>query len=68
MQCPSASKSDAGGYHDFGKFISYVANFPFIANITEMRIDAQTIAISDKDVDVADINFDDFVFDSLLVA
>ncbi len=44
-----------GGYHDFGKFISYVANFPFIANITEMQIDAQTIAISDKDVDAEDL-------------
>jgi type IV pilus assembly protein PilO len=44
-----------GAYHDFGKFISYVANFPFIANITDMQIDAQTIAISDKDVDAEEL-------------
>lgn len=35
-----------GTYHDFGKFISYVANFPFIANISGMRIVAQDVAIS----------------------
>lgn len=28
-----------GGYHEFGKFISYVANFPFIANISEMKLE-----------------------------
>lgn len=27
-----------GGYHEFGKFMSYVANFPFIANISNMDI------------------------------
>lgn len=27
-----------GTYHDYGKFISYVANFPFIANISEVTI------------------------------
>lgn len=27
-----------GTYHDYGKFISYVANFPFIANISEVEI------------------------------
>ncbi len=35
-----------GTYHDFGKFTSYVANFPFIANIDDMKIVAQNIAIS----------------------
>lgn len=30
-----------GTYHDFGKFVSYVANFPFIANISEMDIRAE---------------------------
>lgn len=33
-----------GTYHDFGKFVSYVANFPFIANIGEVQIET----ISDK--------------------
>ncbi|UCC45466.1 MAG: type 4a pilus biogenesis protein PilO [Candidatus Zixiibacteriota bacterium] len=27
-----------GTYHDFGKFISYVANFPFIANVDNFEI------------------------------
>lgn len=27
-----------GTYHDFGQFISYVANFPFITNVSEMDI------------------------------
>jgi type IV pilus assembly protein PilO len=27
-----------GGYHDFGKFISYIANFPFIVNVSNMEI------------------------------
>lgn len=29
-----------GTYHDFGKFISYVANFPFIANISDVEMAA----------------------------
>jgi type IV pilus assembly protein PilO len=35
-----------GTYHDFGQFVSYVANFPFIANISDMNIKAQNVAIS----------------------
>ncbi len=35
-----------GRYHDFGKFISYVANFPFIANVSDMELTAQKLAIS----------------------
>jgi len=35
-----------GTYHDFGSFIGYVANFPFIANISGMDIKAQKIVIS----------------------
>jgi len=27
-----------GGYHEFGKFISYIANFPFIVNVSDMQI------------------------------
>lgn len=28
-----------GGYHEFGKFISYIANFPFIVNVSNMRLE-----------------------------
>ena len=35
-----------GTYHDFGSFVGYVANFPFIANISSMDIKAQNVAIS----------------------
>ena len=35
-----------GTYHDFGKFLSYVANFPFIANISEVNITALQLAVS----------------------
>jgi len=35
-----------GTYHDFGTFISYVANFPFIANVSNVEIDAINISIS----------------------
>jgi len=31
----------AGTYHDFGRFVSYVANFPFIANVTDVQISAE---------------------------
>ncbi|MCD6248861.1 MAG: type 4a pilus biogenesis protein PilO [candidate division Zixibacteria bacterium] len=32
-----------GTYHDFGKFVSYVANFPFIANISDMEVYAENV-------------------------
>lgn len=32
-----------GTYHDFGKFVSYVANFPFIANISDMEVAAENV-------------------------
>ncbi len=35
-----------GTYHDFGRFISYVANFPFITNVSDVEITAQKLAIS----------------------
>jgi len=38
-----------GTYHDFGKFVSYVANFPFIANLTNMELVSQKLAISEND-------------------
>ena len=36
----------AGGYHDFASFMSYVANFPFIANVSDVKITAKNVAIS----------------------
>ncbi len=33
-----------GGFHDFGKFLGYVANFPFIANISDIIIKANEVA------------------------
>ena len=38
----------SGTYHDFGSFISYVANFPFITNVSDVLISAQNIAISNS--------------------
>ena len=35
-----------GTYHDMGKFIGYVANFPFIVNVTDMQLTATEVAIS----------------------
>jgi type IV pilus assembly protein PilO len=35
-----------GGYHDVATFMSYVANFPFIANVGDMRLTAVNVAIS----------------------
>ncbi|MFZ5981741.1 MAG: type 4a pilus biogenesis protein PilO [Candidatus Zixiibacteriota bacterium] len=35
-----------GTYHDFGTFVSYIANFPFIANISRMEIKAQEVAVA----------------------
>ena len=40
-----------GTYHDFGHFVSYVANFPFIANLSDMEIKAQNVAIADEPAD-----------------
>ncbi|MEW6412141.1 MAG: type 4a pilus biogenesis protein PilO [Candidatus Zixiibacteriota bacterium] len=46
-----------GTYHDFGTFISYVANFPFIANISGIKINAVDISISkDKAKDKGGLN------------
>lgn len=30
----------SGGFHNFGRFISYVANFPFITNVMNMKIES----------------------------
>jgi len=32
-----------GTYHDFGKFTSYIANFPFIANVSQVEIQAENV-------------------------
>lgn len=34
-----------GTYHDFGRFIGYVANFPFIANISDMELTSLNVAV-----------------------
>lgn len=36
----------SGGFHDFGKFFSYISNFPFIANVSRVEITAKNLAIS----------------------
>ncbi len=41
----------SGTYHDFGTFISYVANFPFITNVSDVKITAQNVAISKSAAD-----------------
>ena len=38
--------SMTGAYHDIGSFISYVANFPFIANIDNLQLTALQAAVS----------------------
>jgi Tfp pilus assembly protein PilO len=38
-----------GTYHDFGTFISYIANFPFIANVSNMEIKATEVAVAAAD-------------------
>jgi type IV pilus assembly protein PilO len=39
-----------GSYHNLGHFLSYVANFPFIANVSDMQIVSQKVTISESDV------------------
>lgn len=41
----------SGTYHDFGQFMSYVANYPFIANISGVEIEALNVAIGDTRLD-----------------
>jgi type IV pilus assembly protein PilO len=35
-----------GTYHDFGTFLSYIANFPFIANVSQVELRAKNLAVS----------------------
>lgn len=39
----------SGQYHDFGKFISYVANFPFITNVSDVELESVAISVSKLD-------------------
>ena len=41
-----------GAYHDFGTFMSYIANFPFIANVSDVELEAVKIAIGQIPADV----------------
>ncbi len=45
-----------GGYHEFGKFISYIANFPFIVNVNNMGIEANILAKTEQERMASDIN------------
>ncbi len=45
-----------GTYHDFGKFVSYVANFPFIANLTDMELISQKLAVAKNEEQPDDSN------------
>jgi len=35
-----------GTYHDFGGFIGYVANFPFIANVSGVDVNAMKLMVN----------------------
>lgn len=37
-----------GTYHDFGSFISYVANFPFITNVSQVDVKANKLSVGKK--------------------
>ncbi|MEA1979464.1 MAG: type 4a pilus biogenesis protein PilO [candidate division Zixibacteria bacterium] len=38
----------SGGFHNFGRFISYVANFPFITNVMDMKIESLEVTKTKK--------------------
>ncbi|MBU2652568.1 MAG: type 4a pilus biogenesis protein PilO [Bacteroidetes bacterium] len=42
-----------GTYHDLGRFISYVANFPFIANVSGVEMTALKLAVSKPTTETA---------------
>ena len=48
-----------GTYHDFGSFISYIANFPFIANVSDMDLTAINVAISKAPKDPENKNLEE---------
>ena len=45
-----------GTYHDIGKFISYVANFPFIANVDQVKLKTNAAAIEQAAVQLQENN------------
>lgn len=45
--------SMTGSYHDLGSFVSYIANFPFIANIDNLQLTALEVAITSAAAAVA---------------
>lgn len=45
-----------GGYHEFGKFISYIANFPFIVNVNNMGIEANILAKTEQERMASDMS------------
>ena len=55
-----------GTYHDFGKFVSYVANFPFIANLTNMELISQKLAISENEGQDDDSNHESITANFIL--
>ena len=48
-----------GRYHDFGRFTSYVANFPFITNVSDVEITSEAVAISASKAKQEDKGFDE---------
>jgi len=40
-----------GRYHDYGKFISYVANFPFITNVSDVKLTTSKLAVTAPSTD-----------------
>lgn len=41
--------SMTGTYHDVGSFVSYVANFPFITNVSDVNVTALDVAIGEAE-------------------
>jgi type IV pilus assembly protein PilO len=44
----------SGTYHDLGTFVSYVANFPFITNVSDVDLSIINLSKSDKDKESKD--------------
>jgi type IV pilus assembly protein PilO len=42
----------SGSYNDFGQFLGYVANFPFIANISQVDIEATKVSNTKSENDI----------------
>ena len=48
-----------GTYHDFGRFTSYVANFPFIANVSGVELTAMKLMVNKPAQKSENDNFED---------